>query len=716
MATESHPPSRTINFEVSVRRNGRWEVHATYSVDERSLALHDAKRLEREMGVDGTRVVKETWHADDNRAESLAIYISPALEKELAAAAARRLKNVGPAAARRPQRTPESKELAKDPARETRQARKNRSKYLSATQALLLVLMTILISCVVGGLVAVGTSVPLQHLRYLGLELSRQTNDAILAGGFLLGSGFCFLIMLRPILRRLPPTARLAAHRLQTVPGRTAATVGPALSYGRPGQATPPAKSPVQAPAGEPEPVSALPVAAAVAPSGDAVPAAEAVPAEAAIPAPTAAPPAVPEAVMDDPQGGAAAPEPPVTPQVAAADRPEAAVVTPPSPASAPVAPSTASPEPPAMPSAGAAAPAADPATAPVPIATLVRARFDAFELALAQRLRERAQELDPSHRFALSLYLAGAADRLVAAEGVEPGAAHTLLAEALARFGPSAERASEFGAALDDYLVQSRTLNIYQRGRDALVRQLAGADDAIDIEQALAEWDRPAPTAAAGPEFLTVLHSRIRRATDSSQTDGEAALQAHDKIVRNALAEHDGREVRHTGDGIVACFKVPSRAVEAAGDVLAAMKAHNRDADAIALSLGLDAGEAVRGQDDLAGDAAELPGRLCLAAEPGQALASSVVRMLCAQKSDRFEFLGETALDDEADPVTVYAIVAGDVAEPVDGADDDNPESALPASEPIITPTQADRRTGDGAPALSPRQSLIGRSRSNTG
>ena len=155
---------------------------------------------------------------------------------------------------------------------------------------------------------------------------------------------------------------------------------------------------------------------------------------------------------------------------------------------------------------------------------------------------------------------------------------------------------------------------------------------------------------------------------------------------------------------------------MEAAGDVLAAMKAHNRDADAIALSLGLDAGEAVRGQDDPAGDAAELAGRLCLAAEPGQALASSVVRMLCAQKSDRFEFLGETALDDEADPVTVYAIVAGDVAEPVDGADDDNPESALPASEPIITPTQADRRTGDGAPALSPRQSLIGRSRSNTG
>lgn len=146
MATESHPPSRTINFEVSVRRNGRWEVHATYSVDERSLALHDAKRLEQEMGVDGTRVVKETWHAEDNRAESLAIYISPALEKELAAAAARRLKNVGAAAARRPQRTPESKELAKDPARETRQARKNRSKYLSTTQALLLVLMTILIS------------------------------------------------------------------------------------------------------------------------------------------------------------------------------------------------------------------------------------------------------------------------------------------------------------------------------------------------------------------------------------------------------------------------------------------------------------------------------------------------------------------------------------------------------------------------------------------
>ncbi len=123
-----------------------------------------------------------------------------------------------------------------------------------------------------------------------------------------------------------------------------------------------------------------------------------------------------------------------------------------------------------------------------VVIPTLVRARFDAFELALVRGLGERVQTLDSSQRFALGLYLTGAADRLIAAEGLSPESAQLLLTSTLTRLGASSDNAREYGAAMNDYLVQARALAMYKRGRHALARQLAGDEDAIDIEAALAE------------------------------------------------------------------------------------------------------------------------------------------------------------------------------------------------------------------------------------
>ena len=351
----------------------------------------------------------------------------------------------------------------------------------------------------------------------------------------------------------------------------------------------------------------------------------------------------------------------------------------------------------------------------------MARARFDAFELALLRGLGGRVQALDPSQRIALGLYLAGAADRLIASEGLSPESAQLLLTTTLARLGASSDSAREFGAAMNDYLVQARALAMYERGRDALARQLAGDEDAIDIDAALAEWEHPDTRPAAGPEILTILRTQIMRPVDMLIADedpptasGEpGTASAHDSIVRNALAEHNGREIMHTGDGIIASFRVPSHAVDAAHAMLLFIENHNAQdpSGKLTVQLGLDAGEMQPGESG-GGPIMSMAEHLCQSAEPGQALASNVVRMLCSDRSKHFQFVGEVAPMREDGPISVYAIVTGGETDRNEPAQQINAPPV--AQRPNLAPARpaAPYQTGEASGVFSPHQSLRGGSR----
>ncbi|MGI8925145.1 MAG: nickel-binding protein [Tepidiformaceae bacterium] len=135
--------------------------------------------------------------------------------------------------------------------------------------------------------------------------------------------------------------------------------------------------------------------------------------------------------------------------------------------------------------------------------------------------------------------------------------------------------------------------------------------------------------------------------------------LRLHNNIIRTCLSDHVGREVKHTGDGIMASFFSPSRAMECGIAIQRELVKHNeREPEApIRVRIGFSAGEPVADGDDLFGAAVQLAARVCNSAEPEQILVSAVVRDLCIGKRFAFSDRGERQLKGFDAPVHVFAL-----------------------------------------------------------
>jgi class 3 adenylate cyclase len=164
-------------------------------------------------------------------------------------------------------------------------------------------------------------------------------------------------------------------------------------------------------------------------------------------------------------------------------------------------------------------------------------------------------------------------------------------------------------------------------------------------------------------PGIRTILFTDIVESTVMTQQMGdEAAMELvdlHDSIVRNALKDLGGREVKHLGDGIMASFVSAAAAVKCASRVQNEIAKHVKaNADRpIRIRVGIAAGEPVERHNDLFGVTVQLASRLCSHAEAEQILVSNVVAELCAGKILAFEDLGEVALKGFDQPVRAHAV-----------------------------------------------------------
>jgi DNA-binding NarL/FixJ family response regulator/class 3 adenylate cyclase len=113
---------------------------------------------------------------------------------------------------------------------------------------------------------------------------------------------------------------------------------------------------------------------------------------------------------------------------------------------------------------------------------------------------------------------------------------------------------------------------------------------------------------------------------TAASQGDEAAARRAHLALLRAAIAEHGGREVRSTGEGLMVVFAGAVAAVRCAIDMQRTAGGRGGTPE---LRVGLAAGEPGVDGSDLYGPPVTLASRLCDAAAPGQILAADVVRQL---------------------------------------------------------------------------------------
>jgi class 3 adenylate cyclase len=155
---------------------------------------------------------------------------------------------------------------------------------------------------------------------------------------------------------------------------------------------------------------------------------------------------------------------------------------------------------------------------------------------------------------------------------------------------------------------------------------------------------------------LATVLFTDIvdstRRAAELGHRRWRELLESHHAAVRRELARFRGREVNTAGDGFLATFDGPARALRCASAVVEAVRPFGLEVRA-----GLHTGEVELIGDDMAGIAVHIAARVAALAAPGEVLASSTVRDLVAGSGLRFEDRGAHVLKGVPDAWRLFAV-----------------------------------------------------------
>jgi class 3 adenylate cyclase len=162
---------------------------------------------------------------------------------------------------------------------------------------------------------------------------------------------------------------------------------------------------------------------------------------------------------------------------------------------------------------------------------------------------------------------------------------------------------------------------------------------------------------------FRAIMFTDLKDSTLMTSTLGDARalhlLHVSNVLTRDALRTYRGREIKHTGDGVMASFAAVSDAVTCAVSVQEAVVEHNRQLpkDEVTLRIGLHAGEPIEDNGDLFGTAVQLAARLCAAAGPSEILVSETIRDISSGLGLPFQDLGIIELKGFENGVRVFSI-----------------------------------------------------------
>lgn len=163
----------------------------------------------------------------------------------------------------------------------------------------------------------------------------------------------------------------------------------------------------------------------------------------------------------------------------------------------------------------------------------------------------------------------------------------------------------------------------------------------------------------ASGDRILaTVLFTDIVGSTQTLERIGDAAwaerLAQHNELMQFELDRYRGREIKRTGDGIMAVFDGPARAVECA----AAMARRVREAG-LEIRAGLHTGEIELVPGDAHGMAVHMAARIMALAGPGEVLISGVTNELLTGAGHTFESRGRHELKGIEGAREVFALTS---------------------------------------------------------
>jgi class 3 adenylate cyclase len=152
--------------------------------------------------------------------------------------------------------------------------------------------------------------------------------------------------------------------------------------------------------------------------------------------------------------------------------------------------------------------------------------------------------------------------------------------------------------------------------------------------------WEEPEPDRVLATILFTDIVGSTERAAELGDRDWHELLQRHHELVRRQLVRFRGREINTAGDGFLASFDGPARAIRCAEAIVEGVRALELDVRA-----GLHTGECELLDGNVAGLAVHTGARVAAQAGPGEVLVSSTVKDLVAGSGLAFQDRGSHEL-----------------------------------------------------------------------
>jgi class 3 adenylate cyclase len=220
--------------------------------------------------------------------------------------------------------------------------------------------------------------------------------------------------------------------------------------------------------------------------------------------------------------------------------------------------------------------------------------------------------------------------------------------------------------ARRDAFTGQAHARHLVEHLPDARLVELPGSADLIFTGDTAALVDHVADFVTGTPvepraerSLATVLYTDVVGSTSTAGRLGDdgwrALLDRHDAAVRESLRQCGGHEVKHTGDGFLATFDGPARAIRCA-----VLVRDRVGALGIPIRAGIHTGEVEHRHGDIGGIAVHIGARVEAAAGSGEILVSRTVRDLVAGSGIVLRDAGSHQLKGIDEQWRLYAVEAG--------------------------------------------------------
>jgi DNA-binding NarL/FixJ family response regulator len=151
---------------------------------------------------------------------------------------------------------------------------------------------------------------------------------------------------------------------------------------------------------------------------------------------------------------------------------------------------------------------------------------------------------------------------------------------------------------------------------------------------------------------MFTDIVSSTERAVEMGDRRWRALLDRHDEVVRRHLDRHGGREVKATGDGFLALFDGPARAIRCAVAVRDELRTVG-----IEVRAGIHTGEVELRGEDVGGIAVHIGARVASLGQAGEVIVSSTVKDLATGSGISLVDRGEHTLKGVPDPWRLFTV-----------------------------------------------------------